>query len=368
MFNSMKYSIIRALRDKEFMFSTILIAILMGTVMYFMTGTMLDELNEGTLEIPVAIVEVAGREQSSFIDVLETSQMFNLEFVDREEALYKLEINDVAGIFEVGYEPRLLVLTSNFRQVILQAFADEYIINGDILANIASENPQYLEATIMSMMERVSVMNEMAIADEMIDMMQLSAILFITMTAVSGIFVGFERGIMTNNDGATASRRIMTSFGKVKILVADLVGVAFLVVVMTFGVWAYFAFILGVNLDLNVGLASLAFFLASLFSVSLGAFVGLVAPGKRKMREQLLSGAYMGMIMLAFFGSQLRIDSVELINQFNPMSILADTLMALNMGNYVRYFGFIGTIAASTIIFLILAIISLRRNRHVDTR
>ena len=368
MLNSMKYSIIRALRDKEFMLSTILVAVLMGTVLYFMTGSMLDELNEGTLEIPVAIVEVAGSEHSLFVEMLEAIEIFELEFVDMEEALYKLEVNDVAGIFEVGYEPRLLVMTSNFRQVLLQSVADEYLVNGSIFANIASENPEYLEAAIMSMMGLESVMSEMEIADEMIDAMQQSTILFITMTAMAGIYVGFERAIMTNNDGATASRRITSSFGKVKMLIADLVGVAFLVVVMTFGIWAYFSLILGINLEMNAWLSALAFFLTALFSVSFGAFVGLVAPGKRKTREQVVSSAYVGMMMLAFFGAQVRIDAVELINRFNPMSVLVDSLMALNMGSYARYFGFMGVIAIATIIFLTLTIIALRRNRHVDAR
>jgi len=368
MLNSMKYSIIRAFRDKEFMLSGIIMVVLMGTIMYFMTDSMFEEFNEGTLEIPVAVVEIAGSEESLFIEILETAEMFELKFVSMEEALYQLEANDVAGIFEVGNELRLLVKTSNFRQMLLQSLADEYIRSGNMLTSIASENPQNLQNAIMSMIERQSVMSEMLIAEELVDIMQFSIMLLIATIAISGIFVGFERAIMTNNDGAIASRRITSSFSKMKILLADLMGVTSLVVVMTGSIWAYFSFVLGINLKMNVGLATLAFFLSSLFSVSFGAFVGLFVPGNKKMREQALFGAYMGMIMLAFFGINARVEIIDSINQVNPMIRLANSLIALNMGNYARYFGFIGTMSFATIVFLVLAIIASRRNRHVDIR
>jgi len=364
----MKYSIIRALRDKEFMFSSIVIAILMGTVMNFMTGMPLEELEEGTLEIPVAVVEIAGSQQSMFIEILEATGMFELQFVDMEEALYQLEEDTVDGIFEVGYEPRLLVTRSHFHQLLMQTIADDYVMGGNVLAAIANENPQYLEAAILSLLEPESVMSEMALADEMTDLMQTQTIIFIAMIAISGMFVGFERGIMTNNDGATASRRIMSSFGKMKLLFADLVGVALLVVVMTFGVWGYYAFVLGVTLEMNIAFAAFAFFLTALFGVSFGSFFALIAPGKRKTREQILTAAYMVMMMAAFVGAQLRNDIIELLNSVNPMAILLDSLLALNMGNYTRYFGFMITIAIATVLFLALTIIATRRDRDVDAR
>jgi len=359
---------IRALRDKEFMFGAIIMTLLMGTVFYFMTGTMLEELVDGTIEIPVAVVEISGSEQGMFTEILEMAGIFELEFVDMEEALYQLEIGAIDGIFEVSYTPRLLVTGSGFTQLVLQTVADEYVVNGHMLATIANENPAYLETAIMSLMSQRSVMTEMAIADEMPDMMQIIAILFIGMTAISGTFLGFERAIMTNNDGTTGSRRIISSFGKMRLLVADLLGATLLVVGVTFGVWAYYSFVLGVDLEMNAGLASLAFFLTALFSISFGAFFGLIAPGKRKTREQILTGAYMVMMMSGFMGAQVRTDALELINSVNPIALFLDSLSALNMGNYTRYFGFIIIIAIATAIFLVLTIIALRRNRHVDAR
>jgi len=95
MFNSMKYSMIMALRNKEFMFSSILIAILMGTVMYFMTGSIMDEVAEGTFEIPIAVVEIAGHEHDLFIEILDEVEMFEVEFLDMDEALYQLEAGEI---------------------------------------------------------------------------------------------------------------------------------------------------------------------------------------------------------------------------------------------------------------------------------
>lgn len=367
MLNSMKYSMIRALRDKEFML-TIIFIVLMGTVMYSMTETMLEELEGGTLEIPIAVVEISGSEHRAFIEILETAGIFELNFVDMEEALHMLEDHDVDGVFEIGSNLSLLVTHDGFSQLLLQTVADEYIMGSHVVTTIATKNPEDLESAIISMMNQDSVIRNMEIGDLVVDMMQMSTILFITMTAVSGMFVGFERAIMTNTDGKVASRRITSSFGKMNILITDLVGVALLVVVITFGIWAYFSFVLGVNLEMNVALAALGFILTALFGVSFGAFFGLVAPGKRKTRDQILSVAYMFMVMVSFFGPLVQVEAIALINSVNPMSVLLDSLMALNMGNYVRYLSFIGTIAIVSVIFLGLTLIAVRRNRHVDAR
>ena len=368
MLNGIKYSMIRALRDKEFMFSSILVAVLMGTVMYFMTGSMMDEVNEGTLEINVAVVEIAGSEQSMFIDILQSIDMFELDFVNREEALYLLETGDVDGIFEVGSRPHLLVTESFFRQLILQTVADEYVMNGEIFTTIGNENPQYLEAAMMSMVDQRAIMAEMEIAEHVIDMMQMFMIMFVTTGALSGIFVGFERAIMVNNDGKTASRRLVSSFGKINLLVADLLGAAFVIVLIAFAIWGYFTLVLGVALEVNLALAAVSFFLTGLFGLTFGAFFGLVAPGKRKAREQILNGAYMGMIMIGFFGAQMPVPMIQRINDFNPLMLLVDAIMALNLGSYDRYIGFMVTIGILTVVMFVATIIALRRNRHVDAK
>jgi len=366
MLNSMKYSIIRALRDKEFMLSTILITLVIGTVLNFTTNTMLEEITAGTLEIPVAIVQIEGSDTSTFIQTLEAAQIFELEFVDMAIAIDKLENNDVAGIFEVGVKPRLLVVTANARQLVLHAIADEYVINAAVLQNIANENPASLENVVANLLKQTPIASEMELANNLTSPMQHLAIAFITLVAVSGLFVGFERAMMTTNDGATASRRITSSLQRVKILIADLVGVALVVVVLTFGVWAYFFWVLGVDLEMNLILAALAFFLVALLSVSVGACFGLVIPGTKKLREQVLMVIYLVMLVPVFFVGQLQLPAI--VDSLNPMALIQDTLMALKMQNYARYFGFITTMIVIVIMLLSLTIISLRRVHYVDTK
>ena len=362
----MKYSMKRALRDKEFMFTSIIIAILMGTVMHFMTGSIMEEIDEGIFEINVAVVEATHHEHDIFIEVLESVEMLELEFVDMEAALYKLDAGDVQGIFEVGYEPRLLVTVSHFSQRILQSIADQYVMNHDIFTNIAMTNPEYLASAMMSLVDRDSIMAEMELSENVMDIMQMFMIMFVTTGALSGIFVGFERAIMVNNDGTTASRRLISSFGKMKLLLADLLGVAAVVVLISFITWGYFAIVLGVELEVNLTLAGLSFFLTGMFGLALGAFFGLVAPGKRKTREQILNVFYMGMIMIGFFGSQMRMPIINTINEYNPLMILVDAIMALNIGSYNRFIGFMVALAVSTVVMLAATIIALRRTRHVD--
>ena len=368
MLNSMKYSMIMALRNKEFMFSSIIMAVMMGTIMHFMTGTIMEEIEEGTFEIEVAVVEIAGSENSFFLEILEAIDMLDVQFLDMEEALYQLEINEVAGIIEVGSQPRLLVVNNGFSQFVLQAIVDEYVMNSNVFVNIENENPQYLQAAMMSMIDREAVVIEMERTENITDMMQMFAIMFVTTGALSGIFVGFERAILINNDGEIGSRRLVSSFGKMKLLIMDLIGVALIVVLISFIIWAFYTMVLGVTLEINLALAGLSFFLTALFGVAFGAFFGLVAPGKRKTREQILNGVFMAIIMLGFFQANLRTPLIEAINEFNPMMLLLDALMALNIGSYARYTGFMVTLAVSTVVLLAITLIAVRRNRDVDAK
>jgi len=369
MLNSMKYSMLRAFRDKEFMFSALLLAILMGTVNFFMANTMMDDLIEGTLEIPVAIVEVAGSEESMFADILEATDMFELTFHETvDDVMYQLEDHTVAGIFEVGELPRLIVSNNGWSQMLMQAVADEYIVSHEMLMRIAMENPEHLEAAVLQLMATSSVMREMEMADRQVDVTQFMTIMMLTLPAMSGMFLGLERAILTNNDGEKASRRIISSFGKWKILIADLLGSALVVVMNTVIVWAWFALVLGVDLGVNLVLIGLTFIVVALFSLSFGAAFGLLAPGGRKTREQILTGAYMAMFMFGFMGAQIQNELFSLINQFNPMTATIDALMALNMGSYGRYVGFMTILVGATTLSLVLTAVAVRRNRHVDVR
>jgi len=369
MFNSMMYSIKRALRDKELMFSSILIAILMGTVMFFMTDSIMDQVNDGDFNIYAAVVVEEGA-QNMFLDTLVQIDMFVLEFVDMEAALYLLENNEINGIYVISAtaEPRLYVPASFFSQRVMQMVLDEYIMNTRIFTEIAMNNPQYLETAMMSMLDRDTVLAEMEIAENVIDMMQMFMIMFVTTGALSGIFVGFERALLLNSDGTIGSRRLVSSFGKMKMLLADLFGATMVVLLITAIIWAYFALVLGVELQVNLALAGLSFLITGLFGLSFGAFFGLVAPGKRKAREQFLNVIYMGMIMLGFFGSQMRMPIIRTINEFNPLMILIDAIMALSLGSYNRYIGFMITMSALTVVMLVGTIIATRRNRDVDAK
>jgi hypothetical protein len=276
----------------------------------------------------------------------------------------------VHGIFEItDSEPRLLV-TENamFSARVLSSIIDEYVKNNQIITNIAINNPQYLESALLDMGNQGAVTTQMALMDHVIDIMQMFMIMFVTTSALAGVFVGFQRAIEVNNDQHLGSRRLVSSFGKMKLLMTDLLGVTIVSVGIAFATWAYFAVVLGVELEVNLWLAGVSFFLTAFFGVALGAFFGLVAPGTKKVREQILNGAYMGMVMLGFFGSGARIPWVIALNDFNPLMILVDAIMALNIGSYDRFIGFMIALGVSAVVMLIATIFALRRTRHVDAK
>ena len=369
MLNGIKYSTIRALRDKEFVVMGLMVAILMGTFQFFMTNTMMEDLAEGSLEIPIAVVEIAGSEESFFIDILETTGMFELTFYDDVESImYQLENNTVAGIFEIGEIPRLIVANNGWNQDLMVLIADEYIIRQSAMNHILTENPQYFESVMTTMANEIILMEEMAIADEQVNMLHIMIIMMMTMPAFGGLFVGLERAVLTNNDGEKASRRIISSVGKFSMLVADLIGGAIVATLLSVVAWVWFVIILGVDLDINLAWGALTIILMAFFSVAFGAVFGLLAPGGRKAREQILNGVYMGLFMIGFMGGQVHNETLALINQFNPIMVGIDAFMALSLGSYGRYITFVSILTGAIVICLVILNFAVRRNRHVDVR
>ena len=368
MLNSIKYSMIRAMRDKEFIISSLLVSVAMGTIMYFATGTMMDEINEGNFEIQVAIITHESSVENTFVNLVKEVEMIVPVFTTLDEGLALLELNEVHGIFEITDMPRLLVRASGPRQQILQSIADAYLTNSQIFELIAISNPEYLESATHRMINQTGVLTPMNDTANLTSMMQLLMIAFVSMAAISGVFVGFERAVLTNNDASIGSRRIVSSAGKMKILAGDLIGGALVAFGLSAIIWAYFALVLNVELHVNLIFTALAALLVCLFGVSFGAFFGLVAPGKRKTREQILQMFYMAFVMLAMFGAQIRIPIITTINRFNPTSLMMDALTALNIGNTTQYVAFTMTLAIVSVVCLILTFGFLRRNRDVDTQ
>ena len=371
MLNGIKYSFLRALRNKEHVISSLAISLLMGTMFFFMTDTMLDELMDGTVTLEIGVVLVAGQDEHvTFLEVLHAAgDVFDVQMMEMDEALSALENDEIHGIFEVGDELHLLVVIDGFRQVMMQQVADSYLQHHEILMRILKSNPAYFEDVVLSMMAQTSITYEMEMANEMPDMLQNIAITMIAITSAIPFFQGFDRALKVNNDGQIGSRRIISSFGKMKMLVGDFIGVALLQVILTMIAWAYFAVILGINLEARMSLAALAFFVASIFAVAVGGFLGLVAPGKEKTREQILNVVMIVGTMAAGLSAQLRgIAVMDAINTVNPFAIVADAVLALTLDNMPRYIGFVSMMAGATVILLALTFIALRRNRHVDLK
>jgi len=371
MLNTIKYSFLRALRNKEHVISSVAISLLMGTMFFFMTDTMLDELIDGSITLEIGVVQVAGEdEHATFLDILDAAgALFEIQMMEMDEALYALENDEIYGIFEIGNELNLLVVNDGFRQIIMQQFADSYLQHHEILMTILATNPAYFDHAMMSILAQTPVMSEKEMANEMPDMIQNLAITMIAITSVIPFFQGFDRALKVNNDGKIGSRRIISSFGKMNMLIGDLIGVAVLQVILTMITWAYFAFVLGINIEASIPLSILAFFIASAFSVAFGAFLGLVAPGKEKTREQILNVVVMIGAFAAGMSATIRgIAVVDAINTVNPFVLIADAVLALTLDNMPRYIGFISTIAGATVVLLAITFITLRRNRHVDLK
>ena len=367
MFQQIKYSFLGTLRNKEHLISSLAVSILMGTVLHFITGV--NFVAEETT-IPVAIVnEGFESEHAEFVELLSgmdlMTPIYELNITD---AMYQLESGAVDGIFEVGADLRLIVAQSGLNQRILAQITDEYLRVSSVLTRVAVNNPEYLEAATNNITNFVSLNQEMELASGLTDPFSHMTFMLIALTSLMCIYQGFEKTIkIQDGSRALSGRRQSSVASKVKMLVADLIGLSLLQFVYSVIVWAYFVFVMNAPVDGNLVLIVATLFIGCLFATTFGAFFGIVIPGKVELREKMLNGGFMIFAMLGGFGIQLRGNQIlDIAQSINPVMLLTDSLLALRVDNLGRYIQFISILFALTTFFLVISIIFLRRNRHAD--
>lgn len=386
--HNFKYSLKTLFKNKMLIFWTYAFPIILGTFFYLAFSNI-----ENSEKFDIIDIAIVNNEQFNNNIVLKESfnvlgaeesdeQLFNIKYVDLDEAKNMLESDEISGYLLVEENPKVIVKTSGTNQTILKYVTEEIIQNENVLTNIIEEKLNgntidgNIDAYIQSIRDDALKMldiNSLQISDITSKKLSYTMIEFYTLIAMTALYGGIIGMTAINQNLANMSnngKRIAISpTNKIKIIFSSLLSSFIVQIIGLFILFMYTIFVLKVDYGNNLPLIILLSLVGSLAGLSLGMAVGTVL----KAGENVKVGIIIAFTMLGSFLSGMMgitmkyiIDTnVPLVNKLNPVNMITDGFYSLYYyDTYNRFYFNVISLLIFSLIMIVLSALSLRRQKY----
>lgn len=332
----LKYNLLQFFRDREVMFFSLMMPMIMGTIFFFAIGPALFA-DEETGTIPVAIVEQGPTTalNQSFLELahhLEAEERFALTFLNYEGAIGLMHAEQVVGVVVLGETIELVIQNAGVQQNILESIVNEFTINAATIENIAGLRPEYM-AEALAAFDSYTTVNR-SVRDIPVNAMTNFFFLILAMgsfsSSIRGLKMGCELQAHTSN---TAARLSVAPTKKVILIIENLITAVVMQTMASILTILFYVFILGINFGTEWGLIIVACLAGSFASIAFGLFFSVAVPGTIDTKGGFLAiFTYASMFAGGIFGVQLRNlvrTSFPLLDRINMMAIISDTFLTL---------------------------------------
>lgn len=386
--HNLKYSLKTLFKNRMLIFWTYAFPLILGTFFYLAFSNI-----ENSEKFDVIDIAIVNNEQFNDNMVLKESfnvlgdeeadeQLFNIKYVDLEEAIKLLENDEVSGYLVVDESPKVVVKTSGTSETILKYVTEEIIQNENVLANIIEEklNTNIIDGNINEYIENIRDdalkmldMNSLEIRDITSKKLSYTMIEFYTLIAMTALYGGIIGMTAINQNLANMSdngKRIAVSpTNKIKIIFSSLVSSFIIQVIGLFILFMYTIFVLKVDYGNNLPLIILLALVGSLAGLSLGMAVGTILKTNENVKVGIIiSFTMLGSFLSGMMGITMKyiIDTnIPLVNKLNPVNMITDGLYSLYYYNtYNRFYFNVVSLLIFSLIMIVLSVLTLRRQKY----
>ena len=386
--HNLKYSLKTLFKNRMLIFWTYAFPLILGTFFYLAFSNI-----ENSEKFDVIDIAIVNNEQFNDNMVLKESfnvlgdeeadeQLFNIKYVDLEEAIKLLENDEVSGYLVVDESPKVVVKTSGTSETILKYVTEEIIQNENVLANIIEEklNTNIIDGNINEYIENIRDdalkmldMNSLEIRDITSKKLSYTMIEFYTLIAMTALYGGIIGMTAINQNLANMSdngKRIAVSpTNKIKIIFSSLVSSFIIQVIGLFILFMYTIFVLKVDYGNNLPLIILLALIGSLAGLSLGMAVGTILKTNENVKVGIIiSFTMLGSFLSGMMGITMKyiIDTnIPLVNKLNPVNMITDGLYSLYYYNtYNRFYFNVVSLLIFSLIMIVLSVLTLRRQKY----
>ena len=370
----LKYNLLQYLRDREVLFYTLIIPLLMGTLFY----QAFPFIDEEAGIIPVAIVEEYSYSHEAaslnqvfleLADNLEQQERLAITFIDFEGAVGMLQANHVTGVIILGDTIELMLTNAGSEQSVLEGIVSEFTIRSATIANIAELRPQYLDQALAAMESYISVNAPMrSIPSAAANFFFLMLAVGCFTSSIRGLKMGFE---LQAHVSATAARLSVAPTKKLVLILENLVTAVSAQTITSTVTLLFYVFVLNIDFGTQWGLILVAIVAGGFASVAFGMLFSVAVPGKIET-----VGGYLAILSYAFmfaagiFGAPIRNmvqSAVPILDRVNMVAIISDTFLTLvlheGLGRFVQQLTILLGIA---IVCSVAGAIILRRKSYAN--
>lgn len=378
--HNFKNSLKTLFKDRMLIFWTFLFPIILGTL--FNLAFKDIENNEKLHVIDIAVVNENDIFKSVFdsLSANGSDKLFNVKYVNLEEAKELLSLGEITGYVVVLDEPKVVVSSNGINETVLKFVVDEVLEYQNMISNlvdleISNDGSVDLNYLINKMYQDVrEKMNEdVNIVDISSKNLSYTMIEFYTLIAMYCLYGGIFAIVSINNSLANMSskgaRVAVSPISKFTLIFSSLFASYIVQLVGLFILFMFTIFVLNVDYGSDFWLVVLTSLVGSLTGLSTGIFVGSIF----KVNENTKTGILMAFTMAGCFLSGMMgitmkymIDSnVPLLNKINPAAMITDAFYSLYYFTTRDRFWFdILSLLVFSLILIGVSTISLRRQRY----
>lgn len=388
--HNFKYTLKILFQNKALIFWTFAFPIILGT--FFNMAFSDIEKNEKLAIIDVAVVKNEKFENDEFLkntlkilsDKKNKDQLFNIEYVNQQQAKKLLVEDKITGYLIVTNKPKIVIKSNGINETVFK-YTIEEITTTKKMVNIIANNRLYKEIPTnkISNIENfyTSIYKKiLSLKDESINIKDISnknlsytMIEFYTLIAMACLYGGIIGMTAINNNLPNMSNKgkriAISSIPKKKLLLSTVAASYLVQLIGLILLFIYTIFILKIDYGDNIFLIILLSLVSSLAGLSLGITVSCLI----KSSENTKTGIILALTMFCCFLSGMMgitmkyiIDkNIPLLNKINPASMITDGFYSLYYYDTLsRYTKNIISLLIFSIILLVIATFCLRRQKY----
>jgi ABC-2 type transport system permease protein len=369
-------------KDKQMMFWTLLFPILLATLFNLAFSNLLS--GEIFSEIKIGIVNNDEyKKNTDFIKAIESvssadrssgkSNLFDVNYISKEESDKLLEDNKIEGYIYYENEMKLAVKESGINETIIEGFLDDFKQISSTVATIIGKNPAAVQnGLIGSVSNRTDYLKEVSASKSAPDTIVIYFYSLIAMACLYGGFLGLkEVTTIQANLSPQGARVNMAPTHKLKIFLASMFAATTVQLAVIFVLLSYLTFLLKINFGSQLGYILLTCVIGTITGVSFGACIASII----KKGEGVQIGIMIGLTMIMSTLSGMMYHDIKyivstkapILGYLNPANLIADSFYSLYYYNdHTQFFTNIGLLSAFAVGFCIITYFVLRRQKYAS--
>lgn len=387
-FHNFKYSFITLFKNKMLIFWTFAFPLILGT--FFNLAFSDIEKNDTLKVFDIALVSNEDENNKVYETIFDSlskegseNQLFNIEYVNLDEASSLLEKDEIVGYVIIDKDPKVVVKSNGINETILKFVTEEINNTSTILNTIVEENfnneidsikdyELYYKRLYLEALQQIENA-EPNINDTSSNNMSYTVIEFYTLIAMTCLYGGILGMVAINQNLANMSKngkRVATSPSPKWLLVLSSTLASYLTqLIGILLLFIYTIFVLKVDYGTNLIHIIILTLMGSLAGLSLGIAIASTIKSDENLKTGLMVSITMvGSFLSGMMGVTLKyiVDkNIPILNLINPVNMITDGFYSLYYyDTFDRFYFNLLSLAIFSCILILISIIFLRRQKY----